>query len=192
MGAKRWMRHISMGMVAILAALAAPVAAHAAEPDPIPFAAANPDDNWSSVYNGNSGLFLAVAGSSNANGAKVVQYHQLLQSNGTPIPDQDWLFVPRGGGYYSLRNAGTSDWKALAVAGHSDENGAKVIQYSYQPSNTDQQWYANPLGDNIFQFINRNSGKCLAIPGGSPDAGVQAIQYTCRVSTEQLWRLHNL
>jgi hypothetical protein len=147
MGARRWMRHVSMSVVAVVVAVAVPTAAQA-DPDTQGLSRVtvlDPGDGWISLQNWNSGLFLAVAGSSNANGAKVIQYNRLSQPDGQPIPDQDWLLVGRGNGYFSLRNAGTPDWKALAVAGHSTTSSAKVIQYTYQPSNTDQQWYFHQL-----------------------------------------------
>ena len=36
-------------------------------------------------------------------------------------------------------------------------------------------------------IVNRNSGKCLAVPGGNPNDGVQLIQYTCHPEYEDQW-----
>jgi len=141
---------------------------------------------WWGIQNLNSGLFLAVSGSSDANGAPIVQANQGFQPNGLPSLEQAWTPVSKGGGYLSLRNAGTSDWKALAIGASSTANGATAIQWTYQSTNHDQQWLKRNHSDG-FELVNRNSGKCLAIPGGNKDPGISAIQWPCNGGKEQRW-----
>lgn len=38
-----------------------------------------------------------------------------------------------------------------------------------------------------YEIVNKNSGKCLADPASSPNAGVQLIQYGCDKGAEQTW-----
>ncbi|MET9318228.1 RICIN domain-containing protein [Kribbella sp. NPDC003505] len=39
-------------------------------------------------------------------------------------------------------------------------------------------------------MMNVNSGKCLAIPAGQYEPGVQAIQWTCAYDQDQRWLLY--
>ncbi|WP_433796680.1 RICIN domain-containing protein [Actinoplanes sp. CA-252034] len=155
----------------------------------VPSAAqADPGDGWFSYQNTNSLLFLAVNGGSDANGAKIIQYHEEVQEpTDQPIPDQDWRIVPREGQWVTLFNAGTSPWKVLGVSGGSKANGAKIIQWEYEEDNRDQQWDVVSAGGTRVYLLNRNSNKCLAIPAGSHRVGEQAIQWTCNGGTEQIW-----
>ncbi len=155
-----------------------------------------PFDGWTSLVNRNSGLVLGIAGSSDANGARVIQWPLVRMSNGQAIPDQDWLWVRRGSDVHvSFRNAGTwagtpnapGSWKALSIARGSTANGAKAIQWPYSAEIQDQQWLVDDRGNGYFRLVNVRSGKCLGIPRASTARGVQAIQWSCNNSHDQQW-----
>jgi hypothetical protein len=170
-------RCLAASMAAILGVAAVPSSAQAA-----------PGDGWWMLQNVNSGQFLAVAGSGDANGGRIIQYPGRYQANGQASPEQDWFILARGDSKYTLRNAGTPDWKAAGVSGGRRDEGAPVIQWTYNPANEDQQWYLSPVTLDIFTFVNVNSGKCLAIPRASKEQNVQAVQWRCTESREQQWR----
>jgi hypothetical protein len=59
--------------------------------------------------------------------------------------------------------------------------------YSY-----DQQWSyrqvgTGPAGQPAYNIVNRNSGKCLGIIGGSMDVGGNAVQWDCIGHDDQKW-----
>lgn len=136
---------------------------------------------WVYVVNINSGLVLAVSAGSDANGASVIQWPALAGAQ-----EQAWTLYGSEGSVV-LRNAGTSSWKAAGVSGSSKANGAKVIQWDYKSGLQDQEWDARSYGDGTYDLKNRNSSRCLAIPGGSGTQGTQAIQWTCSGGFEQRW-----
>ncbi|WP_328469277.1 RICIN domain-containing protein [Actinoplanes sp. NBC_00393] len=177
----RGTRYVAAALVAVLGVAAAPGAAQA-----------KPGDGWRMIERKTTGLVLGISGSSDANGGKVIQWTKdIVGPDKQAAPNQDWLIVDRGNGYISLRNAGTPDWKAMGVSGGRTDNGAPIIQWTYDTSNHDQQWKRVylPNDTGFFQLKNRKSGKCLAIPGDSPNKGVQAIQYTCiTYQLDQLWQ----
>ncbi|MEJ3748511.1 RICIN domain-containing protein [Actinomycetes bacterium KLBMP 9797] len=151
-------------------------------------------DGWRSLVNIRSGLVLGIERSSNANAAKVIQWTPIYQPDGQAVPDQDWRQEWVDNRWFYLRNAGTPDWKALAIGSSSTANNAPAIQYTHQPQNWDQQWEMIDSRPEVvtiptFYFLrNRNSMKCLAIPSGSQSPGTVAVQYTCLWNNDdQMW-----
>src|SRR5438067_1952316 len=73
---------------------------------------------------------------------------------------------------YALVSVNSS--KVMDVSGASLEDGAPVIQNTFQNS-LNQLWYFKTLGQvngqEAYQIVNKNSGKVLGVSGGSPDAG---------------------
>ncbi|WP_244298395.1 RICIN domain-containing protein [Micromonospora cremea] len=60
--------------------------------------------------------------------------------------------------------------------------------WSYSGGNN-QQWRAEPEGGGYYRLVNRNSGKCLDVPGASTADSVQLVQYTCNGTAAQSFRL---
>ncbi|MBG0565359.1 RICIN domain-containing protein [Actinoplanes aureus] len=172
-------RRLAISLAAVLSVAAVPTPAQAVA-----------GDGWWMLQNVNSGLFLAVAGSGDANGGRIIQYPGRYQASGQASPEQDWFVLHRGNSIYTLRNAGTPDWKAAGVSGSRRDDGAPVIQWTYNPANEDQQWKMLPVGGNlnVFTFTNVNSGSCLAMPRGSKEQNIQAIQWPCNNNRDQQWR----
>ncbi|KMS67403.1 hypothetical protein ACM01_42920 [Streptomyces viridochromogenes] len=71
----------------------------------------------------------------------------------------------------------------------------------HDPSHPSQDWTLTKVaGGNGDRYIirNRNSLKCIAMPGATTDNGAQAVQWPCDGGSEQVWirdswqRLRNL
>lgn len=148
---------------------------------------ATPGDGWYTFANQESGYYLAVSQGSTTPGAPVIQWWERLQPSGQPIPSQDWQRRdPDGDGYFHIVNA--ASWLALGVSGGATANGSKVIQWTLNPTNTDQQWRFERYNQtNTYRLRNRKSNRCLAIANpGSSQAGAQAIIWDCG-SSGQWW-----
>lgn len=126
------------------------------------------------------GHALDVSGRSLSNDARVVQ--NLWDG---PATSQQWLFEPVGSGahlspefmptaVYSLRFLHSG--KALGVDAGSFNDGAAIEQYTYASNDDRYHWYVTPAYDKS-QFINRRTGKCLALASESATAAL--VQKTC-------------
>ncbi|HUQ71635.1 MAG TPA: RICIN domain-containing protein [Planctomycetaceae bacterium] len=82
-----------------------------------------------------SSLFLQVA--SNADGADITQQ----PNNGST--NQQWRIEDRGGSVVSLINRQSG--KAMDVWGRSTADGARISQYAYNTSNTNQRFLRRPV-----------------------------------------------
>ncbi|MEV4635788.1 RICIN domain-containing protein [Actinoplanes sp. NPDC049548] len=148
---------------------------------------------WNRVQNWETFKYLAIQGGSNeGNGANVIQWTQSFKPDGTTTYDQQWGLARNSEGFYSFRNAGTPDWKALTVNGNNNRNGERIIQWQYSAANRFQQWYIDWWeGGPYFRLVNRGSGKCLAVAGGgNPANGTQIIQWECGLGADQFWVLY--
>jgi len=120
------------------------------------------------------------------NDVKLVQVgYQQYNSHG------HWIVNPVGGtanpattifkGMYALSFANTPK---LAAAPTSAAEGAQVKLASYSASNMLHNWYAATVNGK-YQFINRGSGKCLALASNSSSALL--VQKSCAVDDSQLF-----
>jgi hypothetical protein len=95
--------------------------------------------------------------------------------------NQQWSFSgPNTAGYYTVvpRHTTSIIWDVEAA---SNTNAARIILY--QPnSGTNQQWSIIAVGADTYQFVARNSGKCMATVGGATTAGTSFEQVTCNSS----------
>ncbi|MGN9783115.1 ThuA domain-containing protein [Nonomuraea sp. ZG12] len=73
--------------------------------------------------------------------------------------------------------------KNVAVQNGSVDDDALIVQMGAS-SGTEQRWEAIRLGGGAYQFKNVKSGKCLDVPNGSTEAGVQLLQWTCHPASE--------
>lgn len=137
---------------------------------------------------------LQIPNSSTANGATLVQ-----GSVQGLVPEQ-FEFIKYGSGphsniletataVYSLKFKHTG--QALAVASSSLSDGVNVVQQSYSATDDRFHWYVTQLGSSWingaeqiqYQFINRNTAKCLDLNDGN--MGTRLIQRTCTTSNTQ-------
>lgn len=143
------------------------------------------DETWRTIVNYETAQRLAVSGSSDTNGAPVVQWLSQRPNGQTP-PEQTWLLIQQGG-YLTLRNGGTPDRKALAIGNGSTTRGAGAIQWTHS-GRPEQQWrQLDDPGRRAFRLQNRATGLCLAIPNASIQPGTQAVQWPCGSGDEQFW-----
>ncbi|MCE6998124.1 RICIN domain-containing protein [Saccharothrix sp. S26] len=127
------------------------------------------DDGYYWIVNRNSGKYLAIGSSSEANGAHAIQWDY------TGSFGQLWDLW---GDHLINVNSG----KYLAIGESSTANGAHAIQWDYTGSNG-QRWRC----DNGGHIINVNSGKYLAIGESSTANGAHAIQWENTGSNGQRW-----
>lgn len=128
---------------------------------------------------------LGVSGSSQADGAEVVQL---------PIEEADpnlqWTFVAEDG-YTRIVNKASG--KSLDIRGMSKRNGAAAVQWSAN-GGANQQWTLQTSSGQDYRIVSHNSGQVLAIGEGSPAVGAPAIQWPAlgsepAAAPEQYWRL---
>jgi hypothetical protein len=133
---------------------------------------------------------LDISGGSTADDARVVQNGWI----GSKL-SQQWQLVPVGTephidplvvatAVYSVtaRHSG----KAIAVDNGSLLDGALIEQGTYSSYDDRFQWYISPV-DGRYQFINRKSGKCLALASDSATAAM--VQKTCSPDPTQTFAL---
>jgi hypothetical protein len=60
--------------------------------------------------------------------------------------------------------------KALTVEGGRDNNGANIIQRSWN-DNTQQRWRLEQVGDNYYRIVSVDNGKCLDVAGAGRQNG---------------------
>ncbi|MET8147128.1 RICIN domain-containing protein [Actinoplanes sp. NPDC049668] len=148
-------------------------------------AAAPSTGRWYILGNTATFYYAAVAGGSHANGAKVIQW------SGPYIPggdgyrtEQQWqVYDPDGDEWFFLINAESQ--KVMGVSGGATANSSKIIQWDRNNSNTDQQWtfvnpgttgHSNVPVSNYNYLLNRKSGRCLAVAGGTDGTDVEGQQ----------------
>lgn len=93
-----------------------------------------------------------------------------------------------GTAYYRIRNAQTN--KCLDIPGGDPANGVQVQQWDcWGDADTAwmQQWQEVQLGNNLVQFRNRATGKCIDDPGGSLIRGIVLQQWDCWGKDMQRW-----
>ncbi len=140
------------------------------------------------IMNKKSRKILMSQNGSTAQGARLCQGRKVKGKT-----YQQWTVTPvdaRIGGdfsYFHITNLATDNLQ-LNVLNNSFSNGGEIILYS--ANSTNEQWYFQYAGDSYYYIINRHSGKCLEVSGGSSDEGTLVVQNTISSNkNEQLWRL---
>jgi hypothetical protein len=134
------------------------------------------------------GKAVGVTNWSTANDAKLIQ----VPYNATNAYS-NWTVNPVGGttnpattifkGMYTFKFANTFT-NNLVAAPVSAAEGAQVKLATYSSTNRLHNWYA-AIVNGKYQFINRGSGKCLAL--ASDSATALLVQKTCAVNESQLF-----
>ena len=70
----------------------------------------------------------------------------------------------------------------------STADSAPIQTWTYG-GGANQQWQPVSEGGGYYHFVNRNSGKCLDVPGASLADSVQLVQYACNNTAAQSFRL---
>jgi hypothetical protein len=136
---------------------------------------------WANV---NSGLCLAYApdsrGANRQEGCDDNDYTLL------------WDAVNVGGNNYRLVNE--HNGQCLSIwRGDTNDNAQVGI---YACVDTPAEIFTlvpatSPVFAGAYQFVNLNSGKCVAVGGGRTNKGAWVIQWTCAQSGEFMWRPYN-
>lgn len=142
-----------------------------------------PDPNaFYTIVARHSNRALDVPGASNENGKQIQQYN--LHGNA----NQQFKFVPAGGGYFFIKVK--SSGKYLDVAGANANNGAAIIQWTLHRGPNQQFKLAN-LGGGYYRIIAKHSGKAFDITGGinAKGNGVKLQQYSAVGGQNQHFRI---
>jgi hypothetical protein len=134
------------------------------------------------VTNAGSGKCVDARSAATANGTAVQQY----SCNGTAA--QSWTFTATDSGYFQIGNAGASS-QVWDVTNVSTADQAPIQLWAYG-GGANQQWQPVDEGNGNYHFVNRNSGKCLDVPGASVNDSVQLQQYTCNGTAAQSFSLN--
>ncbi len=84
------------------------------------------------------------------------------------------------------RNSG----KALDIAWGSQDNGANVLQYTYNGYNN-QKWYLEPTGDGYYYIKSVATGKVVDVSGKSKSNGGDVIQWQKNNGANQQWKIES-
>jgi hypothetical protein len=125
----------------------------------------------------NTGKCVDARAAATANGTAVQQY----ACNGSSA--QQWQFTATDSGYYRI-GVSTAPSQVWDVTGVSTADSALTQLWLYGDG-SNQQWQPVQESSGAFHFVNRNSGKCLDVPGASAADSVQLQQYTCNGTTAQ-------
>ncbi|MFJ3906436.1 RICIN domain-containing protein [Streptomyces sp. NPDC090025] len=143
--------------------------------------AAAPPAGTVTLTNNGSGKCLDARAAATVNGTAVQQY----TCNGTTA--QQWTLTPTSGGYYRIGNGNAAD-QVVDVTDVSTTDNARLQLWSYG-GGLNQQWQPVDDGGGAFHFVNRNSGKCLDVPGAATGDSVQLVQYTCNGTAAQRFQV---
>jgi type 1 glutamine amidotransferase len=142
----------------------------------------NPSDpDWRSLVNKNSGKCVDAKAAATANGTAIQQY----TCNGTTA--QQFQQVTTAGAAVRINNR-NNPGQVLDVTDVSTADNAKIQLWAYG-GGLNQQWLPVDEGGGYYHFVNRNSGKCLDVPGAGTADGVQLVQYPCNGTGAQSFRL---
>ena len=134
----------------------------------------NPPTGWNQLVNTKSGLCIDAKGAGTTNFAPLVQ-----NTCGNPAQqNQTWQFDAAAvAGYYEVipRHTTAVVWDIEASSGN---NAARVILYGPH-GGVNQQWNVRLVAPNTYQFMARNSGKCMSVIGGSLAVDVGYEQVPC-------------
>jgi Ricin-type beta-trefoil lectin domain-like/Bacterial Ig-like domain (group 2) len=148
-----------------------------------------PTAGWYYIVNTNSGLCVDALNWSYLDGTVVDQY-----TCGGAQTNQEWQFQPTDSGYYQIvnRNALLQTGQNLVweVAGgaNATANQLALELWSYGEA-TNQQWMPVSVGNGAYEFIARNSSKCLDVPGASTAVLLGLQQYDCNGTGAQSYTL---
>ena len=137
---------------------------------------------WYNVVNQNSGACVDATNFGTTNGTAVQQW-----ACGNQQSNQEWQFQPTDSGFFKVvsRGAPTEAWDVTNV-GTTNNSLIQLWQYG---GGTNQQWQPVSLGNGMFKFVGRGSGRCLDVPSASTANGVRLQIFDCNGTGAQAWTL---
>ena len=144
---------------------------------------------WYNIVNTNSALCLDAASWGVSNGTVLQQY-----TCGAAQTNQEWQFQATNNGYYQVVSLNalnlTGNLLVWDVTGGESATADQVkIQLWGSWEGTNQQWMPVSLGNGAYNFVARNSSKCLDVPGASTAVYTQLQQYDCNGTGAQSFTL---
>lgn len=136
---------------------------------------------WYAVANRGNGKCVDARSAATANGTAIQQY----ACNSSLA--QQFQFQPTSGGFVRINNHNNSA-QVIDVTGVSVTDNAPLQLWSYS-GGLNQQWQPVSESGGYYHFVNRNSAKCLSVPGTSTADSVQLVQLTCDGGGAQSFRL---
>jgi hypothetical protein len=135
------------------------------------------------LVNKASGRCVAAAGGSTDNGTHVEQL---------PCADDDaqrWRFTATTNGYMTIASVGNRA-QIFDIDGGpaATGDGAKVLLWN-DVGGSNQQWQPVWESGRTYHFIPRHSDRCLDVPGGTSEVGVQLQQWACNGASAQSFEL---
>lgn len=140
---------------------------------------------WYEVVNQNSGFCVDDTDFGTTDGTPLQQWSCGGATN------QQWQFVPAGGGYFEVLNRlAAAQNQVWDVAGgpSATGNGVQIQTWTYSAA-TNEQWQPVSVGNGYYQFVARNSGLCLNVADASTANGARLQQHTCNGTPAQAFRL---
>ena len=132
------------------------------------------------------GKGLIIAGNSTQEDAKLTQ--ATFDKNQY---SSQWIATSLGGtaaeGLFKGMYTFTASNSGKVVAVTASTEGAALAQYPYSAANPMQNWYALPMGPALYQFVNRSTGKCMALATDVATAAV--VQKDCANNDSQKFTL---
>jgi hypothetical protein len=135
------------------------------------------------LINKASGKCVAAAGGSTDNGTHVEQL---------PCADVDaqrWRFTATSNGYMTIAAVGNGA-QVFDIDGGpgATGDGAKLLLWN-DVGGANQQWQPVWESGRTYHFIPRHSDRCLDVPGGTSEVGVQLQQWACNGASAQSFEL---
>jgi hypothetical protein len=137
------------------------------------------------IVNEASGMCIDDTNGSTSNGT-VLQQYTCFSGNA----NQEWLFTATSGGYYEVttHNSTTAAWN---VVNNGTSPGTNMQLWAYG-GGLNEQFEPVLLSTGYYEFIDRNSGLCLNVPGGAATNNLQLQINTCNGSTSESFKLNQL
>ena len=134
-------------------------------------------------------VFTAKGGSSNATTSvsNTTTNNSTTNNNATNNNTQQGSFNSTTPYKLINRNSG----KALDIAWGSQDNGANILQYSYN-GYSNQKWYLEPTGDGYYVIKSVATGKVVDVSGRSTKNGGDVIQWQSNGGWNQQWKIESV
>ncbi|MFI5749212.1 glycosyl hydrolase family 95 catalytic domain-containing protein [Streptomyces sp. NPDC051644] len=133
------------------------------------------------LVNRKTGKAVDVPGASTANGTGLIQYTRNSAVN------QQFRFIPAGGGLHEIYTIHGSTPLAWSVSGGTTAAGAEIVQWTPEHS-TSQQWKITEAGDGCVTVTCSRSGLALGVTGDSTADGATVEQQVANGGEGQQWR----
>ena len=111
----------------------------------------------------------------------------------SPETDNDEWNVTKIGatGYYRITNVKSG--LDLNVQGATYNNGADIIQYSYNSASpNNDEWKITDAGSGQYKIESRYSGQCLNVESANANDGAQVIQWPYSNTPQCKWTFQSI